>query len=142
MEKEFALKIWEAVYGDRLWATDCFGTWMYKEDYGELNKKRNGRPGGTGKYFSYGWEIDHIRPKSSFDKESDADLMNNYEPMHWENNRKKADNYPSFVINKQKYKIVKCDICNEHNLDGYGILNASGLRIDWKGVTKRYYTNN
>lgn len=29
MEKEFALKIWESIYGDRLWAADCFGTWLF-----------------------------------------------------------------------------------------------------------------
>ena len=115
---------------------------MYKEDYGDTNKKRNNRPGGTGEFFSYGWEIDHIRPKSDFKKESDADLMNNYEPMYWGNNRSKADSYPDFEINGQQYSVVKCDICNNHNLEGYGIVNSKGIRIDWKGVSKKYFINN
>lgn len=37
------------------------------------------RPGGDGKSYSYGWEIDHIRPKSDFKNESDAHIYNNYE---------------------------------------------------------------
>lgn len=142
MEREEALKIWDAIFGNKKWATDCFGTWMYRDDYGNTDKTRNDRPGGTGKSHSYGWEIDHIRPKSNFSNESDADLMNNYEPMHWQNNRNKSDSYPHFDIDGQKYNVVKCEICSGHGLQGYGIVDSSGARIDWKGKTSRYYTKN
>ncbi len=142
MEKEKALEIWDSIFGAKKWATDCFGTWMYRDDYGETDKKRNNRPDGTGKYYSYGWEIDHIKPKSKFGEESDADLMNNFEPLHWENNRSKADGFPTFMIDNNRYKVVKCEICSMHNLEGYGIVNSEGKRIDWKGVTSRYYPKN
>lgn len=142
MEKEEALKIWDGVFGDKKWATDCFGTWMYRDDYGDTEKTRNNRPGGDGKNHTYGWEIDHIRPKSDFKNESDANFNNNYEPMHWNNNRSKADNYPGFKINDVEYKVVRCDICSNHGLLGYGIKNADGTRIDWKGSTNRYYKKN
>ena len=142
MEKERALQIWDGIFGNRKWATDCFGTWMCRDDYGDTKKTRNDRPGGTGKYFSYGWEIDHIRPKSNFKNEKDADLLNNYEPMHWENNRTKGDSYPYFEINKSQFRVVRCEICSSYGIKGYGIQNSSGTRIDWKGATNRYYKSN
>ncbi|MBP5342915.1 hypothetical protein J6Y73_03205 [bacterium] len=142
MEKEKALKMWDDIFGNRKWATDCFGIWMYRDDYGDTSTKRNDRPGGTGESYSYGWEVDHIRPRSNFENESDADFMNNYEPMHWDNNRSKADNYPNFSINEKQYKVVKCDICSRYGIKGYGITNNLGKRIDWKGTTNRYYKKN
>lgn len=142
MEKEKALELWDAIYGkNNLWQTDCFGTYMYRNDYGDTETMRI-RPNGDGKRHQYGWEIDHIRPKSNFDDENDANLLNNYEPMHWENNREKADNYPYFFINNKKYFVVKCDICSSNGLRGYGITDNNGQRIDWKGVTRTYFKSN
>jgi hypothetical protein len=40
----------------------------------------------------YGWEIDHVLPLS---RGGDSDLRN-LRPMQWENNRKKADDYPEY----------------------------------------------
>ena len=142
MEREDALKMWDDIFGDRKWALDCFGTWIYRDDYGDTEKKRNNRPGSDGKYYSYGWEIDHIRPKNDFEKNSNPDLNNNYEPMHWENNRAKTDQYPCFNIGDVQYRVVLCDICSRHGLLGYGITNPAGIRIDWKGSTNRYYVKN
>ena len=140
MEKEDALKLWEAMFGQAEWVQDCFGVWMNKNDYGDTEKKRI-RPGNT-KSYSYGWEIDHIRPKSDFGENADPDLYNNYEIMQWNNNRTKADNYPQFEIDKKKYKVVVCNICKSANLKGYGIEDSNGNRIDWKGKHNRYFTRN
>ena len=140
MEKEDALKLWEAMFGNSEWATDCFGTWMNKNDYGDAKIKRI-RPGNT-KAYSYGWEVDHIRPKSDFGENADPDLYNNYEIMQWSNNRSKADDYPQFEVNGKKYKVVVCEICKANNLKGYGIEDESGKRIDWKGKNNRYFTKN
>lgn len=38
----------------------------------------------------YGWEIDHIRPTAK----GGTTNLDNLQPLHWENNRKKGDNYP------------------------------------------------
>lgn len=142
MEKEKALLIWEAIYGKEvLWITDCFGTWMYKEDYGDIDKKRI-RPKGDGKLHTYGWEIDHIRPKDSYQNEKEANFLNNYEPMHWKNNRDKTNSFPHFVINNNKYRIVKCNICSGHGFKGYGIINENGERVDWKGIRNEYFATN
>ena len=40
-----------------------------------------------GKEGNYGWEVDHIRPIAK----GGSDAMANLQPLHWLNNRKKAD---------------------------------------------------
>ncbi len=45
-----------------------------------------------GKTEKYGWEIDHIKPVS----ESGDDSLSNLQPLQWENNRNKGDNYPDW----------------------------------------------
>lgn len=142
MQKEKALQIWEAIYGrDVLWATDCFGTWMFKDDYGETDKERT-RPGGDGRKYTYGWEIDHIRPKDDYLDEKQANFLNNYEPMHWEHNREKSNSFPHFMIGDNQYRIVRCTVCSKHGFKGYGIINEKGERIDWKGRNGEYFATN
>lgn len=138
MDKETALKIWNSMFGkNSLWETDCYGTWIYRDDYGDIETKRI-RPGNT-KQYSYGWEVDHIRPKSSFKDENDADFLNNYELVHWENNRTKADQ-TTFEINGEKYEVITCDICKKAGKLGYGIKSkTSSKRVDWKGRTNNYF---
>ncbi len=139
VDKNNAMKLWQDVFGNVLWASDCFGTYIYKDDYGDYDKQRI-RSNGTGKSFNYGWDVDHIRPKSNFQNENDADFWNNYEPMHRENNVAKSDAYPHFEIKNLKYKIVTCDVCAAKGYKGYGILSeTSGKRIDWKGTKNRCY---
>ena len=138
MTREEALKIWEDIYGREKWAQDCFGTWMYKDDYGDYDKYRI-RPNGTGQKYQYGWEIDHIRPRSDFKIETEADFLNNYEPVHYMNNRKKSDEKRFSIRNKQ-YRIVECDICKKNGVKGYGIENTETKeRVDWKYVQNAYY---
>ena len=142
MEKEIALDLWDKIYGENCkWHVDCFGTWMYRDDYGDTDKKRS-RPNGAGKMFNYGWEIDHIRPKSDYDNESNANFNNNYEPMHWQNNREKADCYPQFSIDDIPYSVVKCEICGQNGVRGYGIVCMSdNTRVDWKAKMNKYFVN-
>lgn len=45
MEKEKALEFWDQVYGSNCkWKQDCFGTWMYRDDYGNQNTLRRRDP--------------------------------------------------------------------------------------------------
>lgn len=74
MTKQMALKLWDDIFDKALWAQDCYGTWVYRNDYGDHETTRK-RPGGSEKKYNYGWEVDHIKPKSSFKDESDADLF-------------------------------------------------------------------
>ena len=50
------------------------------------DKIRFGSYGTTGKY---GWEIDHKKPKAK----RGSDASKNLQPLHWRENRKKADKY-------------------------------------------------
>ena len=52
-----------------------------------------------GKETTQGWEIDHIIPVSK----GGTDDISNLQPLHWENNRFKADKYPEdnyCIVNK------------------------------------------
>ena len=46
--------------------------------------------GQYGQESQYGWEIDHIMPKSR----GRSDNLSNLQPLHWQNNRRKGDTYP------------------------------------------------
>ena len=58
---------------------DYAGAWIKRSQYGNHNS-------------SYGWDVDHARPLAK----DGADNIDNWVPLHWENNIKKSDNYPDF----------------------------------------------
>lgn len=59
---------------------DVCGQFIKWSDYGNTSSR-------------FGWEIDHIRPVA---KQGDDSLLN-LQPLQWENNRYKSDNYPNWA---------------------------------------------
>jgi hypothetical protein len=49
--------------------------------------------GKYGKTEKWGWEIDHVKPVSK----GGTDDLSNLQPLQWENNRKKGDDYPHYT---------------------------------------------
>lgn len=87
---------------------DACGAWMIRENYGDRDSV-------------FGWEIDHIYPKSRLEMlevpEDDIDNILNLRPLNWRNNDSKSNNFP----------IYKASITSEDNRN---ILREEELEIN------------
>jgi len=74
-----------------IWRKDYAGAWIRRDHYGKESK--------------YGWEIDHLKPISK----AGTDDLDNLYPLHWQNNRKKANSYPVFstIISSEGVSNIK-----------------------------------
>ncbi len=58
---------------------DACGAWIDWNLYGNTTENGNG------------WEIDHIKPVAK----AGGDELSNLQPLQWQNNRRKGDDYPA-----------------------------------------------
>ncbi len=65
-------------YDPSKWRKDFAGAWIRHDYYGTRHE--------------YGWEIDHLVPRSS----GGTDALANLTPLHWRNNMAKGNSTPLF----------------------------------------------
>jgi hypothetical protein len=64
-------------FDPKLWRRDICGSNMKFTEYGKISSQN-------------GWEIDHIKPVSK----GGTDELTNFQPLNWDNNRRKGETYP------------------------------------------------
>ena len=88
--KETALRLWKTRYGRRQKAKDFSGRTMAKAAYGDRNSE-------------FGWNLDHILPQSKGGKTADYNLI----CCNIKTNDEKANKFPCFKANGQRYEILR-----------------------------------
>lgn len=70
---------------------DIAGAWISYSEYGNTKS-------------DFGWEIDHVKPQSA----NGSDLISNLQPLQWQNNRSKGDDYPycHFCVTSQENRNI------------------------------------
>lgn len=123
LNKETAMRLWNKTYGKTTSCMDYAGRKIVKGAYNDRNSE-------------FAWNVDHIYPQSKGGKTNDSNLI----ICHILTNDEKADKFPCFTANKQKFEILKVqnhyeikslsNQKNEQQNDEVDFLDsASGLRL-------------
>ena len=67
-------------YDPAQYRKDACGAWMERVSYGSTTS-------------NMGWEVDHKQPVAK----GGGDELSNLQPLFWQNNRHKSDNYPNWT---------------------------------------------
>lgn len=90
LNRETAMRIWNKTFGKQTKGVDFAFRAIAKGAYGDRNS-------------DYGWNVDHILPVSQGGKTNDSNLI----ITHIKTNDEKADKFPCFTANGNKYEIIK-----------------------------------
>ena len=82
---------------------------VYRKDKCGAWMKRNLHTDGN-TALSLEWEIDHIKPKAK----GGTDDISNLQPLQWENNRNKSDNYPATAADCKVEASYAYDLTNRY----------------------------
>ena len=99
INRETAMALWTKRYGKAIRVKDFSGREIDKGSYDNRNSK-------------YGWNLDHILPKSRGGKDTESNLI----CVHIETNDEKADKFPVFSANGQTFEIIKVE--NHYEIKG------------------------
>lgn len=92
INRETAMALWTKRYGKAVRVKDFSGREMDKGSYDNRNSE-------------YGWNLDHILPKSKGGKDTESNLI----CVHIKTNDEKADKYPVFHANSKTFEIIKVE---------------------------------
>lgn len=90
LNRETAMRLWVRDFGKAPKAVDFAGRGIAKGAYNDRNS-------------NFGWNVDHILPQSQGGKTTDSNLI----CCHILTNDEKADRFPCFVANGDRFEIVK-----------------------------------
>lgn len=90
LNRETAMRLWSKTFGKETSVFDFSGRKIVKGAYNDRNSE-------------FAWNVDHIYPQSKGGATNDSNLI----VCHILTNDEKADKFPCFTANKQKFEIIK-----------------------------------
>lgn len=90
LNRETAMRLWNKTFGKETSVHDFAGRKIVKGAYNDRNSE-------------FAWNVDHIYPQSKGGATNDSNLI----VCHILTNDEKADKFPCFTANKQKFEILK-----------------------------------
>lgn len=104
LNRETAMRLWSKTFGKETSVFDFSGRKIIKGAYNDRNSE-------------FAWNVDHIYPQSKGGATNDSNLI----VCHILTNDEKADKFPCFTANKQKFEIIKVQ-------NHYEIKNLSNVK--------------
>lgn len=104
LNRETAMRLWSKTFGKETSVFDFSGRKIVKGAYNDRNSE-------------FAWNVDHIYPQSKGGATNDSNLI----VCHILTNDEKADKFPCFTANKQKFEIIKVQ-------NHYEIKNLSNIK--------------
>lgn len=113
LNRETAMRLWNKSFGKSISAHDYSGRKIVKSAYNDRNSE-------------FAWNVDHIFPQCKGGKTNDSNLI----VCHILTNDEKADKFPCFTANNQKFEIKKVD--NHYEIKNLSEKPTKSQNVDTK----------